>query len=219
MSEETLVTAEAEQDKTKVGESGTETETQPTTLLSADSEGEPAQEEGGTEQEPPETEKAEPESKPEGAPEKYEFKAPEEGAEFATEVLEAYEGVARELDLTQANAQRVLDVMAPKMREAQERQMDQLRKEWAAETKADKEIGGDKLDETLSLARRVIKAVNVEGLGDLLDTTGLGNRRELVAAFAKLGQWIGGDRLAGQPSPGAPAKETDAAKIMFPDMN
>ena len=52
------------------------------------------------------------EKKPEGAPESYEFKAPE-GTQFDDAVIGAFSEVAKELNLPQDQAQKVLDKMAP----------------------------------------------------------------------------------------------------------
>lgn len=48
-----------------------------------------------------------------GAPEKYEFKPPE-GKNFDNEIITTYSQVARELNLSQASAQKMLDTLGPK---------------------------------------------------------------------------------------------------------
>ena len=89
--------------------------------------------------------KAEDKSKevPEGAPEAYEnFTAPE-GMEFDSGVIDAFKGVAKELNLPQAKAQEFLDKMAPVIAERQVERINAISKEWAEKSRSDKEIGGD----------------------------------------------------------------------------
>ena len=108
------------------------------------------------------------EAKPQAAPEKYEFKAPE-GKQFDAEVLSTYSEVARELNLSQEAAQRVLDAMAPKMAERQVAQIEAIRTEWANTSKTDKEFGGEKLSENLSTAKKALDAFGTTELRTLLN--------------------------------------------------
>lgn len=62
------------------------------------------------------------EDKPQGAPERYEFTAPE-GSELDAAVTDAFAGVAKELNLTQEAAQKVVDKMAPLMAQRQAEQV------------------------------------------------------------------------------------------------
>lgn len=136
------------------------------------------------------------EQKPAGPPEKYEFKAPE-GRQFDDKVIGAYSEVARELGLSQEAAQRMLDKVAPVMQTRLEEQVQSARAtlfaKWAEETKADKEIGGDKLKPTLALAAKAIDRFGGKELRTLLVDSGYGNHKALIAAFAKVGKAISED--------------------------
>src|SRR5580700_10340376 len=64
-----------------------------------------------------------------GAPEKYEFKAPE-NTEYDSNLLAAFEAGAKEANLPQLAAQKLLDQMAPNLLARQTEQVTAIRKEW-----------------------------------------------------------------------------------------
>ncbi|EPT9029034.1 peptidase [Citrobacter freundii] len=143
-------------------------------------------------------EKAEKEQKQEGAPEKYEFKVGE-GQELDTAALEQFEPIARELNLTNEQAQKMVDLYGTKiMPMVQQQQAEAWQKsteQWAADVKADKEIGGDKLTANLSAAQRALEQFGDPELKEYLDSTGLGNHPALVKAFIKVGKAMSEDKV------------------------
>jgi hypothetical protein len=145
-------------------------------------------------------------SKPAGAPEKYEFKAPE-GQSFDANVLAQFEEVAREINLPQAEAQKMLDKIAPALAQKQADIIKSAQDEWVASTKADKEIGGDKLDANLSVAKKALDAFGTPALRDLLNESGLGNHPEIIRAFYKAGKAISEDSFV--PGGSKPAGNSD----------
>lgn len=157
--------------------------------------------------------------KPAGAPDKYEFTAPE-GKGFDPEVIEAYSTVAKELGLPQDSAQKILDAIAPKVAERFEaRQTEALAKfktDLVEQVKSDKELGGEKLNENLAVAKKAVDAFGTPELRKLLDDSGLGNHPELIRAFYKAGKAISEDKFVQggrQPAKG----ETNAAKALYPN--
>lgn len=138
------------------------------------------------------------EQKQEGAPEKYEFK-PAEGQEIDAAALEQFEPIARELNLTNEQAQKMVDLYGTKiMPMVQQQQVEAWQKtteQWAADVKADKEIGGDKLTANLSAAQRALEQFGDPELKEYLDSTGLGNHPALVKAFIKVGKAISEDKV------------------------
>ncbi|MEB0942242.1 peptidase [Citrobacter braakii] len=137
------------------------------------------------------------EQKPEGAPEKYEFTAGE-GVELDTEALKDFEPVARELNLTNDQAQKLVDAYPKIMAGVQQRQAEAWQaqtEQWAADVKADKEIGGDKLTANLSAAQRALEQFGDPELKEYLDSTGLGNHPALVKAFIKVGKAMSEDKV------------------------
>ncbi|HEA0345081.1 TPA: peptidase [Salmonella enterica] len=137
------------------------------------------------------------EQNPEGAPEKYEFTAGE-GVELDTEALKEFEPVARELNLTNEQAQKLVDAYPKILAGVQQRQAEAWQaqtEQWAADVKADKEIGGDKLTANLSAAQRALEQFGDQELKEYLDSTGLGNHPALVKAFIKVGKAMSEDKV------------------------
>lgn len=156
--------------------------------------------------------------KPEGAPESYEFKAPE-GVQFDDTVIGAFSEVAKELNLPQDQAQRVLDKMAPVMQARQLEQLQAARIEWAEAAKTDKEFGGEKLAENLGMAKKALDTFATPELRALLDESGLGNHPEVIRMFYRTGKAISEDRFvtgqAGKTNQGD-ARRLYAASNMNP---
>lgn len=134
------------------------------------------------------------EGQPEGAPEKYEFK-PADGSVFDDTVIGAYSEVAKELNLSQDAAQKVLDKVAPAIQARQFEKITEARTLWAADSKADKEFGGDKFDENMAVAKKARDAFATPALVDLLNATGLGDHPEINRFFYRAGKAISEDRF------------------------
>ncbi|WP_051919481.1 hypothetical protein [Basilea psittacipulmonis] len=130
----------------------------------------------------------------EQVPEKYEFK-PVEGNEVAPEVLEHFSGVAKELGLSQDKAQLVLDRMAPMLHARQQEQIAQVHQDWANQSKADKEFGGEYLQENLSYAKRAIDAFGTPEFKELLNASGIGNHPEVIRFCVRAGRRLAEDKM------------------------
>lgn len=197
-------------------EATTSSEAAATTLLSST---EPAAttpataSETTTEAAKPAAEEAEPaaETKPEGAPEKYEFKAPE-GKEYDSAVLEPFSAAAKEAGLTQDAAQKLLEKMAPALVERQTEQVKAVQTAWAEASRSDKEFGGEKLPENLAIAKKAIDAYASPELKTLLNDTGLGNHPEVIRLMFKVGQTVKEDSFV---SGGAPKGTADLATRLY----
>lgn len=154
------------------------------------------------------------EQKQEGAPEKYDFK-PAEGQELDVAALEQFEPIARELNLTNEQAQKMVDLYGTKiMPMVQQQQADAWQKtteQWAADVKADKEIGGDKLTGNLSAAQRALAQFGTPELKEYLEGTGLGNHPELVKAFIKIGKAMSEDGMVDGSNQG----QRSAAEVLY----
>ena len=154
-------------------------------------------------------------AKPEGAPEKYEFQAPE-GQKFDDTVLGAYSEIAKELNLSQEAAQKVLDKVAPVIQARQAEQIEAVRTAWAESAKTDKEFGGDKLPENLATAKKALDTFGTPELKKLLNESGLGNNPEVIRAFYRAGKAISEDKFVGGKA--APADANDA-RSLYPNSN
>jgi hypothetical protein len=150
------------------------------------------------------------------APEKYEFKAPENG-QLNPAVMAEFEGIAKELDLPQDQAQKLIDKMGPKIASAQMEQIQKVQGEWEASAKVDKEFGGEKLQENLAVAKKAIETFGTPELKTLLNESGLGNHPEVIRAFYRAGRAISEDK----PVPGGagqgPTAGNDLASRMYPN--
>lgn len=120
-------------------------------------------------------------------PESYEFEAPE-GMELDESLIGELSEVSKDLGLTQEQAQTLLDRMGPAMAQRQAEQIEALHQQWAEEAKADKEFGGDKLNDSLSHAKRAMDQFATDDLKSLLNETGMGNHPEVVRFFVRVGK-------------------------------
>ncbi|WP_395119639.1 hypothetical protein ACFCQI_01615 [Rhodanobacter sp. FW102-FHT14D06] len=150
-----------------------------------------------------------------GAPEKYELAAPD-GFELEPETTTAFEGVARELNLTNDQANKLIPLgaqLAQKIQAKQTEAHQQQVAQWAEDTKADKEIGGDKFDASLAVALKARDRFATAELKTLMDQTGLGNHPEIVRLFHRIGTAISDDTFVQAPSAGGSQKS--AASVLF----
>ena len=147
------------------------------------------------------------------APEAYEFVMPE-GVELDEKAAGEFSEIAKELKLPQEQAQKLIDLYAKRV----QGQVDTHRatvEGWATSVKADKEIGGDKLPESLATARKAVEAFGSPQLKDLLNTSGLGNHPEFVKLMFRAGKAISEDRFIVGGESGA--VNTDIAKSLYPN--
>ena len=144
---------------------------------------------------------------PEGAPEKYEFNAKVADApdELDPEVLTAFGEVAKDLDLSQEAAQKVLDKVAPVIQARQAQEVEKVRADWASESQSDKEFGGENLKANLEVAKSSLNAFGTDALKSLLSESGLGNHPEVIRFMYRAGKAISEDSYVGN-SQGANAK-------------
>lgn len=161
-----------------------------------------------------ETGTAQAEAKPEGqgaeAPVAYDFKLPE-GVELDTAVADEFKTVAADLKLAPESAQKVVDFYAKLQAQSAERFVKQV-ETWGEQVRADKEIGGAKLDENLAVARKAVDTFGSDELKSLLNSTGMGNHPEVVKMMVKIGQAISEDKIVrGGPA----AQPKDAASILY----
>ncbi|ENI1096050.1 TPA: peptidase [Enterobacter hormaechei subsp. steigerwaltii] len=153
------------------------------------------------------------EQKQEGAPEKYEFTAGE-GVELDSEALKDFEPVARDLNLTNEQAQKLVDAYPKILAGVQQRQAEAWQKQtegWAETVKADKEIGGDKLTANLSAAQRALDQFGTPELKEYLNATGLGNHPDLVKTFVKIGKAMSEDGMV----TGRESGQRSAAEVLY----
>jgi hypothetical protein len=147
-------------------------------------------------------------------PEKYEIQTPE-GFVVDPELMTEFEGVAKEAQLTNAEAQKVAD-LAPKFAEKvltkqAEAWADQV-KQWGEAVQTDAEMGGEKFKDTQASCQKALAAFGTPALKEALESTGMGNHPELVRAFAKIGNAIGEDGFVRSGQGGG---KRDPADVMY----
>ena len=150
---------------------------------------------------------------PQGAPEHYAFK-PVEGVQLSGEVLGRFSEAAKALNLSQDAAQHMLDQVAPAIARQQQEAMHALNEQWVSAVKADKEIGGERLQQNLAIAKKARDAFGTDGLRRLLDESRIGNHPEMIRFFVRAGQAISEDSFVpGGARP--PAGGKDAATVLY----
>lgn len=150
------------------------------------------------------------------APEKYDLKAPE-GIVLDTAAVEEFSVIAKELNLTNDQAQKFANVAAAMEQRRAEAHVKTV-KEWAEQSKGDKEIGGDAFDTNMSTARKFMDTFGSPELKQLLDVSGFGNHPEVVKLFVKAGKRFGEDGFVASGNRAA-TPEQSAAKALYPNMN
>ena len=171
----------------------------------------------GKEPAPPAAEEAKAPAEAPKAPEAYELKAPE-GRVIDSEVMASYSQVAKELNLSQESAQRLLDAVGPKVAERQMAMIEATRNGWADSSKSDREFGGEKLSENLGVAKKALDAFGTTELRTLLNETGLGNHPELIRFMFRAGKAISEDRMvtgAATQAKAGPRSFADLAEALY----
>ena len=228
MPEDTGATTTAE---TTAAETKAETATEQTTQSSLLAEAADKAAETTAETKPEEKGEQKPEDKkPEAkAPEEYaEFTVPE-GTKLDEQTATEFKGLAKELDLTQEQAQKLLDFGGGKLRtqiEAPYKLWAKTQADWQAEVKADPDIGGTKFEQSIKDAAQVFvpgesnpfvkSEAEAKSLREALNMTGAGNNPAIVKFFVKIGT------LLKEPGPlsGGPVKDSRDTLLakMYPTM-
>lgn len=140
-----------------------------------------------------------------------------EGMTLNAEQLEAAKPLFKDLGLNQEQAQKLVDFQAQQVQASQQGQMDafnQLKTDWVEQAKQDAEIGGDKFDETVGIAKEAIAKFGNEGLTKLLNDFGMGNHPEVIRFMAKVGRLTREDNPDAGGSP--PGKPNDHVSVLYP---
>lgn len=144
-----------------------------------------------------------------GAPESYSDFQLAEGAEVNEAVLTDFKEFAKELNLTQDQAQKLVDFQQDielQRVEAFQAEVDG----WVDTAKTDKEFGGKTFDENVSLANEALKEFGTPELINFLRDTRAGNHPEVIRTFYRIGKQLKeGGVKRGSNSAGGPKKLTD----------
>ena len=147
------------------------------------------------------------------APEKYEFTAGKD-QELDKEAVAAFEPIARELGLSNEQAQKIVDVygstIIPQIAKQQEAAWQKQVTEWAETLKADKELGSV---ESIGNAQKAMDQFGTPELKQYLNDSGLGNHPELFRIFSRIGKAMSEDGFVSGSSENA----RSAADVLFGD--
>lgn len=166
-------------------------------------------------------------AKPKGAPEKYEFTAPE-GVTLDAAILGKFEPLARELNLDQDQANKLVGIYAEHQAELAKAQAEGWANTvagWGEQVKADPVLGGENLPGTLKAATTFMDWLKMPELKSLMALAtpenptglGIGNHPVLVAAFAKAGKAMADDVF--HTGHGEGRADTPVGQKFYPGMN
>lgn len=144
----------------------------------------------------PEGEAKNPEDEPEkdeGAPEKYEAFKFSEGREIPADMVEAFSKEAKELNLSQAKAQKLVTSLKPSISGYLQKEARRNADAWREASINDAEFGGENFKSSMAIAGKAYKEFASPALRKLVDASGLGNHPEFVRMFWKIGKSMSGD--------------------------
>lgn len=143
----------------------------------------------------PEAEKAEGEEEAKadegylGAPEQFEFVKQGE-YDYDPEFIKSYSEVAKELNLSQKGAQKILDKILPTVLERQNAALAEMKNGWETSSRTDSEYGGKAFVENLGIAKKALDVFGGDGLRKLLNETGIGSHPEMIRFMYRAGRAI-----------------------------
>ena len=150
-------------------------------------------------------------AKPTGAPDAYtDFTLPE-GIDMDVGTLDAFKGLAKELNIPQEAAQKLIDLqttLVAKQADAYQQAVVAQGQKWAAEVKNDPELGGENYDKSVASAIKVIQSFGDPALTELLNDSGLGNHPALFKFCHRISAAISEDKFV------MPGSQSNAPKEM-----
>lgn len=153
--------------------------------------------------------------KAKSAPELYEFEMPKglpENHQLDEQVVDSFAEIARELNLSQPKAQKLLDKVVPTIHRRALEQATALHEEWREAVKTDKTIGGQKLDENLAIAKRAVAAFGDSDLQQLLNGP-LGSNPAILRLLYRAGSKVSQDKFIGGDNSGPSVDLSDGAAM------
>ena len=147
------------------------------------------------------------------------FSAPE-GVLMDQDIMTEFKAAGIDAGISQQQAQKLVDLGVKLQGNIEERietqKAEQLNK-WQEDARNDSEIGGDKLDENLSIAKKAVDMFASPELVEILNTSGMGNHPEMIRVFLNIGKKISEDGVFS--GGGSPNGDKTIAQRMYPGMN
>ena len=120
------------------------------------------------------------------------------GMEMDKEALDAFVPLAQKHNLSQVEAQEMVDLQANAVTRFSKAQTDawaDRQAGWVRSAEEDKEYGGKNYDASVMIAKSAMRQVGGSDLVAALNETGMGNHPELIRFFYLVGVAIGEDNL------------------------
>ena len=137
-------------------------------------------------------------------PENYASFRDTDGNEYAPEDVGDFITTAKELGLSQENAQKVFSAMVPATQKYLRSSLERHSKEWAQAAQNDPEFGGVNFNQNVGIAKKAYDAYATPELKKMMAASGLGNHPEFIRMFWRIGKGLQQDHgVAGSAS--APA--------------
>ncbi len=150
------------------------------------------------------------------APETYEdFNLPE-GVELNEGLLEKAGPMFKDLDLTQEQAQKLVDFQAELSEQNEQGIVEAFNKQvetWQTESKNDKEFGGEKFDENLATAKLTMEKFGTPEFSKLMDDHAVSNHPEMIRFMWNIGKLLKEDVPGGLG--GALSMKKDRAEVLY----
>lgn len=137
----------------------------------------------------------------------YDFGELPEGVEVTDERREAWSQQFKELGLTRAQAKALVAMRTEEAAaelEAYSADVEKRQKEHLDAAKADKDIGGDKWDESVRLANLGLKTLGGSAIKELILNSGNGNNPEMIRELRRIGELVKDDSFEAGSSREAP---------------
>lgn len=135
--------------------------------------------------------------------------------DLTDEHVKKIEAFAKDKGLSQEVAKEVLEMQHELLRQQKEsatEALEEVKETWKSEASKDKELGGERFEKNVELAKRAVERFGTEKFMDDLDHTGFGNHPELLRVFYRIGKAMGdGDFVR----PGTQAKSPKTYEQIF----
>lgn len=155
-------------------------------------------------------------------PTEFNLKVPENASTVSKELLTEFTELAKSEKLSPEAAQKIVD-FAPKLGErialANKQAWDTMVQDWQGAVKNDPEIGGPKLEGTLSTISKAIDTYapkEKEALLNAFRLTGAGSEPNIVKFIARLSQQVSEPKFL--PGGGPVSKQSKGASALYPTM-
>lgn len=141
-----------------------------------------------------------------------------EGYTMSQEQSDAFLGVLNNHMSPTERAQALINLHAQTMQTSEDAawsEWNTQQEEWINEVKADQDLGGAKLDDTLGRIGKLVDKFGSSEFRDVLDATGAGNNIHVIRFLNNIAAQLGESTMAsGQPQAGEP----DLLRSMYPSM-